>query len=91
MTDELRVTPTRVTNVANEIAEATSDFHAQLRHVDDQVRNLLGSGWKGDPGSQFHDAFVEWHEGAGHVSEGMTKMASTLRDVATSFRVGDGG
>jgi WXG100 family type VII secretion target len=88
--NQLNVDPTRVDRVAGQIASSTADFAEGLQQVDDQVRNLVGTGWKGDPGSQFHDAFADWHDGAAQVVEGMQRMTAELRDVAASFRVQDG-
>jgi WXG100 family type VII secretion target len=87
---DFEMDPARVDTVADQIESATSDFGQDLQNVDDQVRNLLGSGWKAEPGSQFHDAFADWHKGAAQVVEGMTQMVTTLHDAAASFRVADG-
>lgn len=90
MAEELQVDPTRVDGVADQIAAATADFGDALQKVDDEVRNLLGAGWRGDPGTQFHDAFADWHDGAAKVTQGMHLMTAELRDVAANFRAQDG-
>jgi WXG100 family type VII secretion target len=87
---DFEMDPARVDTLADQIASATSDFGQDLQNVDDQVRNLLGSGWKAEPGSQFHDAFVDGHKGAGQVVEGMAQMVTTLHDAAASLRIADG-
>ncbi len=65
MADKLDVNPDQVDRVAEQIASSTEQFRQELQQVDDQVRGLLGAGWRGDPGSQFHDAFAEWAPGSG--------------------------
>lgn len=90
MAEDFRVAPGRVDGLADQIASATSDFGQSLQNVDDQVRNLLGSGWRAEPGSQFRDAFVDWHKGAGQVVEGMTQIVAALHDAAARFRIADG-
>ncbi|MEU9806601.1 WXG100 family type VII secretion target [Mycobacterium sp. NPDC050853] len=87
--ESLQITPERVLKLAEDIASSTSDFATALTQLDDQVRRLLGAGWKGDPGSQFHDAFADWHQGTSDVTEGMNSMVSALQGAATAFRVAD--
>lgn len=81
----LRITPTQVAFVADQIGEATAEFASGLRHVDGEVTTLLGSGWRGTPGGQFHDAFVAWHKGALKVVDGMTELVAALRTAAQNF------
>ncbi|OBF87925.1 hypothetical protein A5791_18525 [Mycobacterium sp. 852002-51163_SCH5372311] len=85
----LQIIPERVDSLAGEIGAATAQFGNALRGVDDEVRNLLGTGWQGTPGSQFHDAFVEWHNGASKVVSGMTELVEALRTAAQSFHNAD--
>lgn len=82
----LRVEPDKMDALAGQIGSATSEFGEGLRSVDDAVRSLLGTGWRGDPGSQFHDAFIEWHKGAGDVVTGMSQMVEILHSAASDFR-----
>ncbi|AYM43532.1 WXG100 family type VII secretion target [Mycobacteroides chelonae] len=81
----LQLTPERVYALANQITSATEGFKAQLSQVDEEVRTLLGAGWKGDPGSQFHDAFADWHKGSSDVVDGMTLLASKVYETAASL------
>lgn len=85
----LQVTPEAVNATAGQISEATSEFGQQLRQVDDEVRHLLGKGWQATPASQFHDAFVEWHQGASDVVGGMTQLVAALQDAARNFHHAD--
>jgi WXG100 family type VII secretion target len=85
----VQISPDRVASLSDQIGTATAEFGTGLRRVDDDVRNLLGAGWKGTPGSQFHDAFVEWHEGAAKVVAGMTELVAALHAVATNLRSAD--
>ncbi|PJE01324.1 WXG100 family type VII secretion target [Mycobacterium sp.] len=85
----LQITPTQIAFVADQVGEATAEFANRLRDVDGEVTTLLGSGWRGTPGSQFHDAFVEWHAGASKVVDGMTELVAALRTAAQNFNNAD--
>lgn len=85
----LLITPDRIRLMADQIGEGTAEFGKGLRHVDDEVLHLLGAGWRGTPGSQFHDAFAEWHEGASKVVDGMIELVEALRTAAQNFRDAD--
>lgn len=85
----LEVTPETVNATAGQIGEAVSEFGQRLRLVDDEIRHLLGKGWQATPASQFHDAFVEWHQGASDVIGGMTQLVAALQDAARNFHLTD--
>lgn len=80
---DLRVTPEALETVSSEFSAVADQLRTGLDGVDGEVSSLLGSDWKGGAATAFSDVWREWHEGAGKVHEGLTRMA-TLLDAATS-------
>ncbi|MGC5248138.1 WXG100 family type VII secretion target [Gordonia sp. DT219] len=85
----LAITPENVHRISSEIDSMANDFRSSLMKLDDQIHELLGPGWKGQPAGQFHDAFGDWHKGSIEIVEGMVTIVSALHQVAASLYHGD--
>lgn len=63
---------------AARLQDAGQRLQDSLSGVDLEVREMLGSGWKGDAASAFGSAWEQWHGGAGQVIRAIQTMSELL-------------
>jgi WXG100 family type VII secretion target len=68
----------RVSNTADELS-------GKLDSLDGVAGGLLGSGWTGEAGSSYREAYDLFHQGAKEVHEGLGKMHEALADAAREY------
>lgn len=56
-----------------------------LTSLDGELASLLGSGWTGEAGSAFGEAWTRWHEGAENLVKGLESMASALEQAVQAY------
>lgn len=70
---------------AGRLRDAGQRLQDGLSGVDLEMRELLGSGWKGDAASAFATAWDRWHNGAGQVVRGIQTMSDLLRIAGDAY------
>jgi WXG100 family type VII secretion target len=87
---ELQVTPAELSHVATELAAVAEELRAGMASLDDEVSGVVGGSWTGAASSAFSAVWREWHEGAAHVTEGLTTMSTLLGEAASGYSNSDG-
>lgn len=94
MEPSLQVAVSELYTAAARLHDAGQRLQDGLSNVDLQVRETLGSGWRGDAASAFGSAWEQWHDGAGqvihavHVMSGCSRwpVRNTPRPMSTALR-----
>jgi ESAT-6 family protein len=63
---------------AARLDDAAQRLRDGLASVDDETKQLLGSGWKGGAASAYGPAWDQWHDGAEQVVTGLQRMSELL-------------
>ena len=82
---ELSVSVVELCSAAADLRGVVERMRSGLAGVDDELSELLGSGWVGAAGSSFGGVWQEWHEGASQVVSGLTMMAGLLETAARQY------
>jgi WXG100 family type VII secretion target len=77
----VEVVVTELHSASAELAGAAQRLQDGLSGVNDEITELLGSGWKGDAASAYAPVWQQWNDGARKVVEGLARM-SELLDIA---------
>lgn len=81
MGQRVEVVVAELHSASAELAGAAQRLQDGLSGVNDEITELLGSGWKGDAASAYAPVWQQWNDGARKVVEGLTRM-SELLDIA---------
>jgi WXG100 family type VII secretion target len=85
----LQVTTAELVAVSSELSALAGGLRSGLGTLDGDVTDLLGTGWSGSAASAYSDVWREWHEGAAHVIEGLSRMAGLLQEAADRYSSAD--
>lgn len=85
----LGVSPDELRRVSESISSLADELATQLRTIDSEVSDFVGSGWTGLSSGAYAESFWKWHEGAKDVHTGLAEMATLLGTAACAYESQD--
>jgi WXG100 family type VII secretion target len=74
---------------AGHVDDVAAELDRHVRLLMREVRELIGSGWRGDAADTHDDAWNEWHDSAGSLIAALKDEAALLRTTASRYTATD--